>query len=311
MNEGDNLHRQKVQRITGGQPATGPAVQVELAELGPNPGEEAPVTPTESSDLPSSHEHTTDRDSASQELELIQNDFGVQDGFDSDLEYGTLPESPLGCSTPRLLVGAVCDSVSIGSLQHSPTMSVSAEWGSTPTSVSRLAINAGYLRKRHPNPGPPAEAPGMLKVSGTYTGKHLSPKPVLAPVQQKRAKKHPSPSKEMLENMEIALHKVARLKVMDARAYEVNELCGTQGQTEGLLKARDPNRLVIRSHAGTTAAGSCSSGIGDNGHYTAADTSTSRLPRPAQAQRRRLSRAGPMMVRRPVMVGADDTDELQ
>ena len=308
-NEGDNLYRDKVQRLIGGC-LEGPSQAPRSNE--PKVGISSDANLTDDCDMNGSSPpgNVVNLCARGPSRATLQNDFSIG-SLDSDLEFGILSTSPLGCSTPRIIGSTAPGSISTNSLRCSPGMSLSTGQESTPTSGSQLALHTCHVRgsspvgdKRLHVPAAPtrkASANREVKVSSCNTD--------LVPVQHNGAKKHPSPSKEVLENLEIALHKVARLDVCDARMDEMDELSANEGQHRLLLQARNPNVMLKRLRTGGIKSEAYASGNGEVGHDS--DASSSRQPRPAQTQCARLPRPGAVMMRRMVLGGADDTDELQ
>jgi hypothetical protein len=140
-------------------------------------------------------------------------------------------------------------------------------------------------------------------------GQRLSPAVVAVPC--KRAKKHPSPSKETLEDLEIALHKVSWLKVANSKATEPDELGANHGQPGASLRRRDPNRRVLKSQPnGLGFSTSISNGFTVK-PSSEMDTSPSVPKRPSDANvANGTGAAAKIKFHRPPVGVLDELDEL-
>lgn len=111
---------------------------------------------------------------------------------------------------------------------------------------------------------------------------------------EKRVKKHPSPSKRTLEDLETAFQRYGQLQRSGADQDELDELARTYASPTPALVFRDPNRMMTeRSIIGTSSPSS--------------RIRATRIPQPTDF--RREMRVAPPY--RPTVPHADESDELQ
>lgn len=238
-----------------------------------------------------------------------RNDFSLDSGFDSDLEDGVLATSPVACSTPCKRRSLISHSMSFDSQHCSPSMSLSRGTESTRTSISKLDIHTRY--RRIPSSPVLDKSTVLLQsnIAQASMGHRLSPTVVAVPC--KRAKKHPSPSKETLEDLEIAFHKVSWLKVANSKATDPDELGANHDQPSASLRRRDPNRRVLKSQP--NGLGSSSTSI-SNGVATKISSKMDTSPlvpmRPLNTNLANATVSGKIKVRRPPIAELDELDEL-
>ncbi|KAM0344585.1 hypothetical protein ACHAPU_007359 [Fusarium lateritium] len=227
LNEGDNLNKRKVQRIVGGRVNRKP-----LADDGKSL-RNGKLTEDPFSERGGWHKPTTFEtrltmgadDSEGGIMPLLRNPFEHEKGFDKNIEDRFLNSTPVGSSTPRIRV----ERASTSSSEYSSTSS------DLNLSQKRLSINfSGH---------PPRFGKGGLIASGSSKHMHMDPiqgiwidsvtqtrqswERVAAETERfesNRMKKHPSPSKEALERLEMEFRQFTNVQVPTTGECDVDEL---------------------------------------------------------------------------------------
>ncbi|KHN96958.1 uncharacterized protein MAM_05067 [Metarhizium album ARSEF 1941] len=234
LNEGSNLDRRKVQQLIGSQvfrkPVTldrKPALCRQLDDQTDMPGSMMPVGR---------------HGSRSRSISPSTNPFEAEEDFENDLESGILQASPGGCSTPRICInrgsGSSYGDDYDGDLSGSSIGQVN---------LARIVVKVGKN-----DVGSPQVRQVHLQSSADV--KDLSPKPWQ---RSKRcrdvqhddfgiAKKHPSPSKRDLEELELAFQKYKLREACHAED-DADELANSRASLGDALTAKDPNKK-LRGH---------------------------------------------------------------
>ncbi|KAH7262253.1 hypothetical protein BKA59DRAFT_550598 [Fusarium tricinctum] len=227
LNEGDNLNKRKVQRIVGGRinrkPLADDGNSLRNGKLTEDPfaergGWRKPTTfETRLKSGASDSERGT--------LPLPCNPFETEKGFDNNIEDRFLNSTPVGSSTPRIRVEQASTSIS--------------EYSSTPSTLSlsqkRLSANVN---------DPPLNS-GKEMLGSSSRSNHMLAEPghgswvdsitqarqaweraagELNAFDSNRMKKHPSPSKETLEKLEIEFRHFADVQVTATVKHGADEL---------------------------------------------------------------------------------------
>ncbi|KAM5361581.1 hypothetical protein ACJZ2D_013026 [Fusarium nematophilum] len=245
LNEGDNLNRRKVQRIVGGQvirkPVADDGKSLRNGKSLDDPFSEVGgwrTRTTFNSRLTMSADHN-----GSGIPPVPGNPFESEKGFDIDIEDRILNSTPVGCSTPRIRV----ERDSASSFDQSPTTkatrSAQEESGlklsGASSDLGRTDSARGHrLKLNLPGTGRSAL---VDKVDEARRGWEDAAGGFDA-FEPKRVKKHPSPSKEALENLEVEFRKYTRLRVPDAAFNEVDELSPSFPTTSPSAKSGHRNR---------------------------------------------------------------------
>lgn len=214
VNEGHNLSRQKVQKMVGGSIARKPVAGV-CHEPRPDISEEHLQNMESSIDSMALLEVSFESDDG--EIPTNYSDpFASEPDFDSHLDDSILSLSPSGASTPRNEVSNLGGFVS--SEQHSPTKQIKS---SSP--------QYARLQRRHLD----------SKVIPTYGNEQTL-------VLGKRVKKHPSPSKTALEDLEKAFQGYNKLQSQILADPQLDELAISFVTPQTALTQRDANQPVGR-----------------------------------------------------------------
>lgn len=179
LNEGNNLNRGKVQKIVGGSKRRKPVnCQSQL------------VLPSIVDDYRESNGQIDSRPGTSDYACTYPRDlFGEETSFEENLSDGMLSECPTGSSTPRTIASTV--------------------------RLHRIDENDDDLPVYSKSELEPAHAENLgsnLHTMAPYVGANA----IESTHVHGRVKKHPSPSKKALEDLEVAFAIYARLKPLDA-----------------------------------------------------------------------------------------------
>lgn len=314
LNEGDNLNKKKVQKIVGGQVVRKPVAD-DGKSLRNGKSMDDPFSEMRSVRTPTHFESRLKRE-VDFEGEIIpplpSNPFESEKGFDNDIEDRILSTTPVGSSTPRIRV----ERVSASNSDRSPTTKRSR---STRVPVGRVLEGAAVKLERDRLKDALADSPTMgqicqrkmadpvrrlrhSSVSITHNGD---------PTGLKRVKKHPSPSKEALEDLEVAFRKYTYLKVSGANQNELDELASSFLSSPPSLTPRDKNRLISNRRLSVSKIDGLSSPGGRKGHSRPLSSASSHLLERSIDNPIRLRgdiRLAPPY--RPRIARGDDVDEL-
>ncbi|KAL3608164.1 hypothetical protein FPOAC2_03157 [Fusarium poae] len=229
LNEGDNLNKRKVQRIVGGRVNRKPLADDGKSLRSGKPVED-PFSERDKWHTPTTFEHRLMAVPEKEEgglLALSRSPFESEKEFDNNIEDRFLNSTPVGSSTPRIIV----ERASISSDECiSTTDSISP-------SRRRLANKLSYPPLKLDNETPALDSHSRFNVGNPSKGA------VVGSVSQsrraweqsttsftsfgiKRTKKHPSPSKETLEDLEREL-----------RQYAHDQASGASGNCPGEVNA--------------------------------------------------------------------------
>ncbi|KAF4990433.1 hypothetical protein FGRMN_8473 [Fusarium graminum] len=227
LNEGDNLNKRKVQRIVGGGVNRKP-----LADDGKSL-RNGKLTEDPFSERGGRRKHTTFKtqltmgadDSEGGIIPLLRNPFESEKGFDSHIEDRFLNSTPVGSSTPRIRVERASTS--------------SSEYSSTPSDSNPPQKRPSVKFSGHP---PIFGKEGLI---ASRRSKHMFMDPTQgacidsvtqSPQAWERAaaeterfrssmmKKHPSPSKEALERLEVEFRQFTNVQVSTTGKHDLGEL---------------------------------------------------------------------------------------
>ncbi|KAH7148741.1 hypothetical protein EDB81DRAFT_933194 [Dactylonectria macrodidyma] len=246
LNEGDNLNKKKVQRIVGGQVARKPVAD-DGKSLRSGKSLDDPFGECGMARTPTSFESRLKKE-VDYESDIIppvpRNPFETEEGFDTDLEDRILSTPPVGSSTPRIRV----ERVSTPSPEESPT----AKKRRSPLLQMDSAMSGVTgLEREELMQARPLELIVMRACDRRLVGPmtrlcpsvvHTAPKIDFS--GPNRVKKHPSPSKEALEDLEVAFRKYTRLKSAGVHSEEVDELATSFVSISPCLTQRDKNRPI-------------------------------------------------------------------
>ncbi|KAM0461126.1 hypothetical protein ACHAPV_004440 [Trichoderma viride] len=297
LNEGDNLNRKKVQQMVGGcvprKPVANDGKALRSGRSIDDPFSEPALLHSPS--IIESHANLKIMIGSNRTSLLIIDPFEAERGFDSNLEDGILSSSPVCASTPRIHLHRV----------QTPTMddSLDGPWSRlrTQTSLEKMTTDltvyqsqeAVSLRKASSQSGHVRPLPNTDRVKVDL----MRDKPFLDANTAKWTKKHPSPSKRDLEELEIAFRCYSELK-RHGIGEEADELAAHYNPSSRYLSPRDTNRMMGAREESTKSVSAC------------ADQSLARCQtrRPTDDPRGHQIRLAPPY--RPMVPQSDETDEL-
>ena len=328
LNEGDNLNKKKVRKIVGGQVVRKPVADdgkslragKSIEDPFGHPGSTRTPTPFESllqveaeglcGSIPPVPSNPSPQVLSTPSSLVLTNPFESEKEFDNDIEDRILSTTPVGSSTPRARV----ERGSYPSADQSPTKARSA----SSKAETDLMLDQVALKLEQ----------GELSTAKPvgFTSLRASQRKIVDPVRRvrqhsintaqtldmhglKRTKKHPSPSKEALEDLEMAFRKYTQLKTSGAKDHELDELATSFMSTPSSLAPRDKNRLIsTRPHPPKAGEASLDSQNANSRPYPS--PSSTRLPRPIEnpIKLRPAIRLAPRF--RPQAAHADEKDEL-
>lgn len=297
LNEGDNLNRKKVQQMVGGCVPRKPVANDGKALRSGRPTDDPFGEPAllYSPNVIENHANLKIMIGSNRTSLLIIDPFEAERGFDSNLEEGILSSSPVCASTPRIHLHRVQTPTTDDSLDRQCSKlrtQMSLEKMTTDSTVyqseevvspRKAPSQSGHVR---PLPNTDRVEVGLLRDKSSLDASTT-----------KWTKKHPSPSKRDLEELEKAFYCYSVLKIRGI-GEEADELAAHYTPSSRYLSPRDSNIMMGVREEGTKPVSVC------------ADQS------PARCQTRRLSddlrgrhiRLAPPY--RPMIPQADETDEL-
>lgn len=234
LNEGSNLDRRKVQQLIGG-----PVFQKSVAL---NEKSTLCRKSDGQTNIPESAMPMGRRESKLRSFSSSMNPFEAEEDFENDLENGILRASPAGSSTPRICTNR--DSSSSYGDDYVDDLSGS--------SVGQVNLARVVVKVGKNNVGTPKIR--QVNLQSPANVKDCSPKPWQRSKRGRDmqydddfgiAKKHPSPSKRDLEELELAFqrYKLPGLHAEDA----TDELANSNASLGEVLTAKDPNKKMLRN----------------------------------------------------------------
>ncbi|RSL52582.1 hypothetical protein CEP51_015029 [Fusarium floridanum] len=252
LNEGDNLNKRKVQRIVGGQVSRKPVAD-DGKSLRSGKSLDDPFSEGRGWRTPTSFESRLKKGVDNDQSvipPLPRNPFESEKEFDDNIKDRILSSTPVGSSTPRIRV----ERVSISSSDQSPTLQAPKLLPKQTLRLAGTSLNHGqreFEGMHHPKITRPDSGKRTL-VESVNEARKAWEKAVggTDAFGPKRVKKHPSPSKEALESLEMAFRKYTDLKVSGASMDDLDELATSFMSTSPSMKPyekkrRSWNRLSI------------------------------------------------------------------
>ncbi|KAL6699872.1 hypothetical protein J3F84DRAFT_404839 [Trichoderma pleuroticola] len=300
LNEGDNLNRKKVQQMVGGRVARKPVANDGKTLRNGRSMDDDPFAEPALHHSPSAVErrqHLKIVVGSNRASLLIIDPFEAEKGFENNLEDRILSSSPVCASTPRIHLHRVQTPTLEDSLDEQgsklPTQN-SLEKVTTDLTIyqSQEAIS---FRKSPDQSGQMRTLPNTDRITvGLIRGG-----PSLDTCSSNWTKKHPSPSKRDLEQLEIAFRCYSELKRRGI-GEEADELAAHYTPSSRYLSPRDTNRMMKAREEGVKSVSSSES----------QSPAKSQIRRPTDDLRRHHQiRLAP--VYRPTMPQSDEVDELQ
>lgn len=298
LNEGDNLNRKKVQQMVGGcvprKPVANDGKALRSGRSIDDPFAEPALL--HSPKMIENHANLKVMIGSNRTSLLIIDPFEAERGFDSNLEDGILSSSPVCASTPRIHLHRVQTPTMDDSLDEQcsklPTQT-SLEKMTTDLTTVYQSQEVVSLKKTPSQSGHMRPLPNTDRVKVGL----MRDKPSLDACATKWTKKHPSPSKRDLEELEIAFRCYSELKKRGI-GEEADELAAHYSPSSRYLSPRDTNRMMVVREEGTKPVSAW------------ADQSPARAQarRPIDDLRGHHIRLAPPY--RPMIPQSDETDEL-
>lgn len=299
LNEGDNLNRRKVQQMVGGYVARKPVAN-NGKTLRSGQSMEDPFAEPALGHSPSVARHQPNLKvmvGSSATSLLIINPFEAERGFESNLEDRILSSSPVCASTPRVHLHRVQTPALEDTLDEQcsklPTQ-LSPEKVTTDLTVYQSQEAVSF--KKTPNQS--AQIRPLSDTDRVGVGSIREGPPLDAP-DRKWTKKHPSPSKRDLEQLEVALHCYSELKKRGI-GEEADELAAHYTPSSRYLSPRDSNRMMRTREEGVKTVSACEA--------RPSAISQIQCPMDDLKTRHQIRLAPPY---RPTNLQSDEIDELQ
>ncbi|KAL7936651.1 hypothetical protein V8C35DRAFT_332919 [Trichoderma chlorosporum] len=300
LNEGDNLNRKKVQQMVGGRVARKPvANDGKTLRSGRSMDDDpfAEPAPYRSPGAIEKHPRLkimVGRNAASL---LIIDPFEAEKGFESNLEDRILSSSPVCASTPRIHLHRA----------QTPTLddTLDDQGSKLPTQISLEKVTTDLTVYQSQEAisckGSPNQEEQMKSLPATdrITIGVIRGGSSLDARNTQWTKKHPSPSKRDLEELEIAFRCYSELKRRGI-GEEADELAAHYTPSARYLSPRDTNRMMRTREEGAKSVTGRES----------LSPAKSQMRRPTDDLRRRHQiRLAPIY--RPTIPQSDEVDELQ
>lgn len=245
LNEGDNLNKRKVQRIVGGQVSRKPVAD-DGKSLRSGKSLDDPFSEGSGWRTPTSFESRLKKGADNDQSvipPLPHNPFESEKEFDDNIKDRILSATPVGSSTPRIQI----ERVSASSSDQSPTLRApklvqkQTNLRAAGTSLShgqREPLGVHHLKLARPDSGKRTLVESVNEARKGWE-KAMGGTDAFGP---KRVKKHPSPSKEALESLEMAFRKYTDLKVSGASLDDLDELATSFMSTSPSMKPYEKKR---------------------------------------------------------------------
>ncbi|KAI5462514.1 hypothetical protein BGZ63DRAFT_403733 [Mariannaea sp. PMI_226] len=239
LNEGDNLNKRKVQRIVGGQVARKPVAD-DGKSLRSRRSLEDPFSENGRKRTPTSFETLLKKgvDCGRDSIPPLPCDpFESEKDFDRNIEDRILSIMPVGSSTPRVRV----DRVSKLSIDDSPSTQVNVAVKSMLDSVT-TKVATEELRKARLLSLTNVNAIEAKPIDITVSTRPGVERQSAVNARHRGTKKHPSPNKEVLEDLEQAFRNYACLSASDLKPDEIDELAASFFTMTSPLYSCDKNQ---------------------------------------------------------------------
>ncbi|KAI8672585.1 hypothetical protein NCS56_00721800 [Fusarium sp. Ph1] len=244
LNEGDNLNKRKVQRIVGGQVSRKPVAD-DGKSLRSGKSLDDPFSEGGGWRTPTSFESRLKKGADNDQSAippLPHNPFESEKEFDDNIKDRILSTTPVGSSTPRIRV----ERVSASSSDQSPTLQapklIQKQTSLRPAGTSLSHGQRELVGTHHSKLTRPDSGKRTLVESVNEARKGWEKAMGTDAFGSKRVKKHPSPSKEALESLEMAFRKYTDLKVSGASIDDLDELATSFMSTSPSMKPYEKKR---------------------------------------------------------------------
>ncbi|KAL6921771.1 hypothetical protein FSHL1_005739 [Fusarium sambucinum] len=311
LNEGDNLNKRKVQRIVGGRVNRKPLADDGKSLRSGKPIED-PFSERDRWHTPTTFEHRLMAVPEKEEgglLVLSRSPFESEKEFDNNIEDRFLNSTPVGSSTPRITVErasvssdeciSTADSMSpsrrrLANKLSYPPLNFNKE---TPALDSPSGFNVG-----NPSEGAAADSASQSRRAWDQTTTGFTSFCI------KRTKKHPSPSKETLEDLERELRWYAHDQASRAGGDCPDEVNAGHVDKSPSLRPCERNRLSLTRLAIANIDELANPAYDGGHHRRSSSASTARYPSQTKVKLHRDIRLAPPY--RPAGSSPHDVDEL-
>ncbi|KAF5590442.1 uncharacterized protein FSUBG_10853 [Fusarium subglutinans] len=245
LNEGDNLNKSKVQQIVGGRvnrkPLADDGKSLRNGKLVEDPFSERAdrraLTCFDNRLNQGSH------DDPKTPPPSLYNPFESEKGFDDNIEDRFLNSTPVGSSTPRILVErpstSSSGSCSVDSDMHIPETHFNERPGSLSTTGRKEIGQHHFFGHKL------LEPVGDVLANSITQARQVSDKAKRDLHTSSRTKKHPSPSKEALEKLELQFQQYTHGRVSEPVKYDMDELIMESMDASPSLRACERKRLSL------------------------------------------------------------------
>ncbi|KAF4415242.1 hypothetical protein FACUT_13563 [Fusarium acutatum] len=245
LNEGDNLNKSKVQQIVGGRVNRKPLAD-DGKSLRNGKFVEDPFSERADKRALTCFENRLNQgsnDGPKTPPPSLCNPFESEKGFDDNIEDRFLNSTPIGSSTPRILVEQPSTSssgcCSADSDMHIPEKHFNEKPGSLLTTGRKVIGQYHFSGHRLLDPDD-----NVLANSATQV-RQVSEKAKRSLHTSNRMKKHPSPSKEALEKLELQFQQYTHVRVSEPVKYDMDELIMESVDASPSLRAHERRRLNL------------------------------------------------------------------
>jgi hypothetical protein len=244
LNEGDNLNKSKVQQIVGGRvnrkPLADDGKSLRNGKLVEDPFSERAdrrALTTFENRLKGSN------DSQKTPLPSLCNPFESEKGFDDNIEDRFLNSTPVGSSTPRVRVDRPSTSSS-GCCSAASGIQITQKHFNEKLGASSTS-NRKEIGQNYPSSHKLLDPGDMVLVKSVTQARQAWEKVTGDLQASNRMKKHPSPSKDALERLEIQFQQYTHVRVSEPVKHDVDELGTECIDASPSLKAYERKRLSL------------------------------------------------------------------
>ncbi|KAF4430947.1 hypothetical protein F53441_13932 [Fusarium austroafricanum] len=315
LNEGDNLNKSKVQQIVGGRVNRKPLAD-DGKSLRNGKSIEDPFSERGDRRTPTIFESRLKKgvnNRSRTPSPLARNPFESEKGFDNNIEDRFLNSTPVGSSTPRIRVERPStpssESSSEAGSMDLPHRRFSEKLSSLSTSETEHLVQSHRPRYRLVGPGKGSLIDSVTQARQGWEREAGG----MVTTGSNRMKKHPSPSKEALEKLEIQFQQYTHLHVTETVTQDMDELVLGGKDTSPPVKAYERKRLSLTCLSITNIDELAEAGHGGAHHRRGSSASMLRLVRSPYTLQRPIKlhkdiRLAPPY--RPAGVSPSDVDEL-
>ncbi|KAF9779115.1 hypothetical protein IL306_002488 [Fusarium sp. DS 682] len=315
LNEGGNLNKSKVQQIVGGRVNRKPLADDGKSLRNWKPIEiEDPFSERGDCRTLTNFENLLKKGSNDGQKTpplLPRNPFESEKGFDDNIEDRFLNSTPVGSSTPRIRIGRPSTSSSERCSTSSDTHIPQKQFNEK-LSASSTSNREGIAQNHYPSHELLGHGEELL-VDAVTQSRRTWEKVTGDLDASNRMKKHPSPSKEALEKLEIQFQQYTHVYMSGTAKHGLDELATDYVETNPSIKACEKKRLSLARLSSTNIDELVDPVCGRAHHRRGSSTSIIHLVRSPYALQDSIKlhkdiRLAPPY--RPAGVSPSDVDEL-